>query len=128
MRRCPYEWFFVDSAQVGDGKVLGMEKAFDQALERFPMFNHEPYYRDYANCDLAATFGEFGLELEDSTVAWVSKCMSFTKKASADLGGGVEAGATGAPDQKEVPATTVTTATVEEAPEAESSEPVAVYL
>ena len=32
--------FFVDSAQVGDGKALGMEKAFDQALERFPAFNH----------------------------------------------------------------------------------------
>merc|ERR1712216_138456 len=62
--------FFVDSAQVGDGKALGMEKAFDQALERFPQFNHEPYYRDYSLTDLAELFGEFGLELEDSTVAW----------------------------------------------------------
>jgi hypothetical protein len=60
--------FFVDSAQVGDGKMLGMEMAFDQALERFPQFNHEPYYRDYANCSLEETFGEFGLELEESTV------------------------------------------------------------
>jgi ubiquinone/menaquinone biosynthesis C-methylase UbiE len=53
--------FFVDSAQVGDGKFLGMEKAFDQALERFPQFNHEPYYRDYSLTDLRQLFGEFGL-------------------------------------------------------------------
>jgi len=72
--------FFVDSAQVGDGKALGMEKAFDQALERFPQFNHEPYYRDYSLTDLAELFGEFGLELEESTVAWVSKAWCFTKK------------------------------------------------
>jgi ubiquinone/menaquinone biosynthesis C-methylase UbiE len=72
--------FFVDSAQVGDGRALGMEKAFDQALERFPQFNHEPYYKDYSVTDLKALFGEFGLEYDDSTVAWVSKCWSFTKK------------------------------------------------
>ena len=72
--------FFVDSAQVGDGKALGMEKAFDQALERFPQFNHEPYYRDYSLTDLAELFGEFGFELEESTVAWVSKAWCFTKK------------------------------------------------
>lgn len=81
--------FFVDSAQVGDGKALGMEKAFDQALERFPQFNHEPYYRDYANSDLAATFGEFGLELEESSVAWVSKCMMFAKKGKGSSERGV---------------------------------------
>ena len=57
-----------------------MEKAFDQALERFPQFNHEPYYKDYSVTDLKALFGEFGLEGDDSTVAWVSKCWSFTKK------------------------------------------------
>lgn len=72
--------FFVDSAQVGDGAALGMEKAFDQALERFPMFNHEPYYRDYSLTDLKALFGEFGLVYEDSNVAWVSKCWCFTKR------------------------------------------------
>lgn len=74
--------FFVDSAQVGDGKFLGMEKAFDQALERFPQFNHEPYYRDYSLTDLNALFGEFGLVAEDGdpTVAWVSKCCAFTKR------------------------------------------------
>ena len=72
--------FFVDSAQVGDGKFLGMEKAFDQALERFPQFNHEPYYRDYSLTDLRALFGEFGLVAEEEpVVAWVSKCWSFTK-------------------------------------------------
>ena len=71
--------FVVDSAQVGDGKFLGMEKAFDQALERFPQFNHEPYYRDYSLTDLEELFGEFGLKLENSTVAWVSKCWEFTK-------------------------------------------------
>ena len=74
--------FFVDSAQVGDGKYLGMEKAFDQALERFPQFNHEPYYRDYSLTDLHALFGEFGFVAEDGdpTVAWVSKCCAFTKR------------------------------------------------
>lgn len=72
--------FFVDSAQVGDGKSLGMEKAFDQALERFPQFNHEPYYRDYSVTDLEALFGEFGLVAEEPpVVAWVSKCWAFTK-------------------------------------------------
>ena len=29
---------------------------------------------------MKALFGEFGLEYDDSTVAWVSKCWSFTKK------------------------------------------------
>jgi hypothetical protein len=58
-----------------------MEKAFDQALERFPQFNHEPYYRDYSLTDLRQLFGEFGLVAEDGdpTVAWVSKCWAFTK-------------------------------------------------
>lgn len=97
--------FFVDSAQVGDGKALGMEKAFDQALERFPMFNHEPYYRDYANSDLAETFGEFGLELEESTVAWVSKCMMFTKKKNESRAdGGEEDDAQGTPSDEGVDA------------------------
>jgi len=84
--------FFVDSAQVGDGAALGMEKAFDQALERFPQFNHEPYYKDYSVTDLAALFGEFGMEMEASTIAWVSKVMVFTKKASG--GGGAAAAST----------------------------------
>ena len=77
--------FFVDSAQVGDGAALGMEKAFDQALERFPMFNHEPYYRDYSLTDLKALFGEFGLVYEDSNVAWVSKCWCFTKREAEEV-------------------------------------------
>ena len=106
--------FFVDSAQVGDGKALGMEKAFDQALERFPQFNHEPYYRDYANSDLAELFGEFGLELEESTTAWVSKCMMFTKRATP----GAEAEDDDAP-----PVEAVTPTLVEE--DAEDAEPVA---
>ena len=74
--------FFVDSAQVGEGQYLGIEKAFDQALDRFPQFNHEPYYRDYSLTDLNALFGEFGLVAEDGdpTVAWVSKCCAFTKR------------------------------------------------
>jgi len=77
--------FFVDSAQVGDGKFLGMEKAFDQALERFPQFNHEPYYRDYSLTDLRQLFGEFGLVAEEEpTVAWVSKCWAFTKKEAVE--------------------------------------------
>ena len=77
--------FFVDSAQVGDGAALGMEKAFDQALERFPMFDHEPYYRDYSLTDLKALFGAFGLVYEDSNVAWVSKCWCFTKREAEEV-------------------------------------------
>jgi hypothetical protein len=70
---------------VGDGKFLGMEKAFDQALERFPQFNHEPYYRDYSLTDLRQLFGEFGLVAEEEpTVAWVSKCWAFTKKEAVE--------------------------------------------
>jgi SAM-dependent methyltransferase len=93
--------FFVDSAQVGDGKFLGMEKAFDQALERFPAFNHEPYYKDYSVCDLEKLFGEFGFVLESSTVAWVSKCWCFTK-----AGNGTEnAGASSQASVSEVPVT-----------------------
>jgi ubiquinone/menaquinone biosynthesis C-methylase UbiE len=84
--------FFVDSAQVGDGKFLGMEKAFDQALERFPQFNHEPYYRDYSLTDLRQLFGEFGLVAEEEpTVAWVSKCWAFTKKEAVEEAAGAEA-------------------------------------
>ena len=60
--------FFVDSAQVGDGAALGMEAETNMALERFPAFNHEPYYRDYSLTDLEALFGEFGLELEATTM------------------------------------------------------------
>ena len=76
--------FFVDSAQVGDGKYLGMEKAFDQALERFPQFNHEPYYRDYSLTDLNALFGEFGLIVARTATPPPSRgCPSAARSRSA---------------------------------------------
>ena len=72
--------FFVDSAQRGDGKRLNMEKEIDQALENFPVFSHEPYYRAYSELDLKNLFKEFGgLECEAEELAWVSKTLVFQK-------------------------------------------------
>ena len=71
--------FFVDSVQKGDGKENGMEGAFDLALDRFPAFNHEPYYKDYAVTDLIELFEEAGLKHEATATAWVSKTMVFSK-------------------------------------------------
>lgn len=56
-----------------------MEGAFDLALDRFPAFNHEPYYKDYAVTDLIELFEEAGLKHEATATAWVSKTMVFSK-------------------------------------------------
>ena len=71
--------FFVDSVQLGDGKENGMEDAFELALDRFPAFNHEPYYKDYAATNLVELFEEAGLRHEATATAWVSKTMVFSK-------------------------------------------------
>ena len=71
--------FFVDSVQIGDGKENGMEGAFELALDRFPAFNHEPYYKDYAVTNLVELFEEAGLRHEATATAWVSKTMVFSK-------------------------------------------------
>eukprot|EP00227_Mantoniella_beaufortii_P011988 CAMPEP_0197585764 /NCGR_PEP_ID=MMETSP1326-20131121/7969_1 /TAXON_ID=1155430 /ORGANISM="Genus nov. species nov., Strain RCC2288" /LENGTH=444 /DNA_ID=CAMNT_0043150313 /DNA_START=48 /DNA_END=1378 /DNA_ORIENTATION=+ len=60
--------FFVDSYQQGDGED-GMDEVFSSAFSRFERYFHEPYYRDYSLVDLEALFGEFGLELQHSTMA-----------------------------------------------------------
>jgi ubiquinone/menaquinone biosynthesis C-methylase UbiE len=65
----------VDSIQRGDAPD------FDALLEYFPTAFHEPYYADYARCDLAALFAEAGLTLEASERAYLSKVMSFRKAA-----------------------------------------------
>jgi len=71
--------FFVDSIQRGDGKENGMEAAFELAVDRFPAFNHEPYYKDYAVTNLVELFEEAGLRHESTACAWVSKTMVFSK-------------------------------------------------
>lgn len=64
--------FFVDSAQKG-------EVPFDRVLEGFTIIAHEPYYLNYVEEDLSALFGASGLQLESSSVEWVSKCVVFNK-------------------------------------------------
>lgn len=71
--------FFVDSVQLGDGKEIGMESAYELALDRFPAFNHEPYYKDYSVTNLVELFEEVGLRHEATSEAWVSKTMVFAK-------------------------------------------------
>jgi ubiquinone/menaquinone biosynthesis C-methylase UbiE len=71
--------FFVDSVQIGDGKENGMEGVFELAIDRFPAFNHEPYYKDYAVTNLVELFEDAGLRHEATATAWVSKTMVFSK-------------------------------------------------
>ena len=71
--------FFVDSVQIGDGKDIGMESAYELAIDRFPAFNHEPYYKDYSVTNLVELFEEAGLRHEATSEAWVSKTMVFSK-------------------------------------------------
>ena len=77
--------FFVDSCQVGDGKKMkkDIESEINQALETFPQFRHEPYYRAYSELDLKQLFFENGvLECEVEDISWVSKMFVFTKPGS----------------------------------------------
>jgi len=63
-----------DSIQTGDAPDL------DRVLEYFPVGFHEPYFGSYLNEDFAALFGEAGLELEETELAFLTKVMRFTKR------------------------------------------------
>jgi len=63
----------VDSIQLGD------VAEYDALVEYFPRAFHEPYYAQYAREDLAALFGEAGLTLGDSRIAYFAKIMTFRK-------------------------------------------------
>jgi ubiquinone/menaquinone biosynthesis C-methylase UbiE len=64
----------VDSIQLGD------VPEYDALIEYFPLAFHEPYYAQYARADLVALFGEAGLALEESRIAYFSKVMTFRKQ------------------------------------------------
>jgi ubiquinone/menaquinone biosynthesis C-methylase UbiE len=63
----------VDSIQLGD------VPEYDALVEYFPLAVHEPYYAQYARADLVALFGDAGLALEESRIAYFSKVMTFRK-------------------------------------------------
>jgi ubiquinone/menaquinone biosynthesis C-methylase UbiE len=65
----------VDSLQFGD------KPAWDGLLEAFPQRFHEPYYRHYLVDDLAAAMRAGGLESEITDLAFLSKVMTFRKRA-----------------------------------------------
>jgi ubiquinone/menaquinone biosynthesis C-methylase UbiE len=68
----------VDSIQLGD------VPEYDALVEYFPLAVHEPYYAQYAREDLVALFGEAGLALEDSRIAYFAKVMTFRKSVKPD--------------------------------------------
>ncbi|MEX0644314.1 MAG: class I SAM-dependent methyltransferase [Parvularculaceae bacterium] len=63
----------VDTIQYGD------EPGLDVLLENFPRGFHEPYYDSYCRTDLAALFGEAGLQKTGEIVAFLTKITAFTK-------------------------------------------------
>jgi ubiquinone/menaquinone biosynthesis C-methylase UbiE len=63
----------VDSIQFGD------VSDYDALVEYFPLAFHEPYYAGYARADLAALFAEAGLRLEETSLAYFAKVMTFRK-------------------------------------------------
>ena len=66
-------FLFVDSIQAGETPAL------DQMLEYFPIGFHEPYYGSYQQEDLAALFGETGLDVVETERAFLSKAMLLRK-------------------------------------------------
>jgi ubiquinone/menaquinone biosynthesis C-methylase UbiE len=66
---------FVDSIQYGD------VSDFDALLDAFPVNFHEPYYKTYAETDLAALFGAAGLVPVSEETAFLSKVVAFRKAA-----------------------------------------------
>lgn len=64
---------FADSLQSVDEPDLA------RLLEAFPAFFHEPYYESYQETDLAALFGEAGLELKGQDRAFLTKAMLLEK-------------------------------------------------
>jgi ubiquinone/menaquinone biosynthesis C-methylase UbiE len=63
-----------DSAQSGDAPDL------DRMLEYFPVGFHEPYFGSYLSEDFETIFGECGLELEQTELAFLTKVMRFRKR------------------------------------------------
>jgi ubiquinone/menaquinone biosynthesis C-methylase UbiE len=63
-----------DSIQTGDHVDL------DRMLEYFPVGFHEPYFGSYLKEDFAALFGEAGLELEETQLAFLTKVARFRKR------------------------------------------------
>ena len=63
----------VDSIQLGD------VPDYDALVEYFPLAFHEPYYAQYAREDLAGVFRSAGLVVEETTIAYFAKVMTFRK-------------------------------------------------
>ncbi|MFV0368351.1 MAG: class I SAM-dependent methyltransferase [Hyphomicrobiaceae bacterium] len=60
---------FIDSLQMGD------KPNWDGLLEAFPQRYHEPYYRQYAIDDLNELFANAGLQVESTSLAFLSKVL-----------------------------------------------------
>lgn len=67
----------VDSLQTGD------RPEYDALLDLFPAKFHEPYYAGYLREDLAALFEAAGFELVETRFAFLSKIMTFSRRAAA---------------------------------------------
>jgi ubiquinone/menaquinone biosynthesis C-methylase UbiE len=64
---------FVETVQKGD------RPEFDGLLELFPIGFHEPYYADYVRQDLDELFTGAGLEIVETTLAFMSKVVVLRK-------------------------------------------------
>jgi ubiquinone/menaquinone biosynthesis C-methylase UbiE len=64
---------FADSIQPSD------EPRLARLLEVFPAYFHEPYYADYASCDLGALFAGAGLAERARDSAFLTKALLFEK-------------------------------------------------
>jgi ubiquinone/menaquinone biosynthesis C-methylase UbiE len=64
---------FVETIQKGD------RPEFDGLVELFPLGFHEPYYADYVRQDLGELFTGAGLEIVETTLAFMSKVVVLRK-------------------------------------------------
>jgi len=64
---------FVETVQKGD------RPDYDGLLELFPIGFHEPYYADYVRQDLGELFTGAGLEIVETTLAFMSKVVVLRK-------------------------------------------------
>jgi ubiquinone/menaquinone biosynthesis C-methylase UbiE len=64
---------FADSLQTGDAPDL------DQMIEYFPVGFHEPFYGSYQQEDFITLFGETGLKMEETKLAFLTKIMRFRR-------------------------------------------------
>ncbi|MBC7769404.1 MAG: class I SAM-dependent methyltransferase [Phycisphaerales bacterium] len=65
---------FADSIQTSDAPDL------DRMLEYFPVGFHEPYFSSYLAEDFTALFGEVGLAVEETELAFLTKITRFRKR------------------------------------------------